>query len=206
MSDPVDGPSGPGRGGWHHVPMRWENLFADLAAQQEQLEREERRLEVAEHTRAERGQVHLLARLVAAEGGPLRLRVAGVGRVEGVLRDTGTDWLLLDHGGTLPGRGRELLVPLDAVAAVEGLPTRVATEQEAGRRLGLTGALRAVSRDRAAVRVHDRWGDHLSGTIDAVLADHLELTRHADDAPRRAEEVRGRVSLPYGAVAMVRRL
>ncbi|AXH95820.1 hypothetical protein [Ornithinimicrobium avium] len=186
--------------------MRWENLFADLAAQQEQLERRERVLEVAEHTRAERGQVQLLARLVAAEGSTLRLGVVGVGRVEALLRDTGTDWLLLDHGGSLEGRGREAIVPLAAVASVDGLPRRVATDQEAGRRLGLASALRAVSRDRAVVRVHDRWGDHLSGTIDAVLADHLDLSRHADDTPRRPAAVRGRVSLPYAALAMVRRL
>lgn len=186
--------------------MRWENLFADLSAQQEQLEREERRLEVAEHTRAERGQVHLLSRLVAAEGRALRLGVVGVGRVEGVLRDAGTDWLLLEQRGSPAARGGEVLVPLEAVTAVEGLTTRAATEQEAGRRLGLRAALRALSRDRAAVRIHDRWGDHRSGTIDAVLADHLELARHADEVARRPEEVRGRVSVPLTAVAMVRRL
>lgn len=187
------------------VRMRWENLFADLAAQQEQLERDERALEVAEHTRAERGQVRLLARLVAAEGRHLRLGVVGVGRVEAVLRDTGTDWLLLELGGAA-APGAEVIVPLAAVTTVEGLGRRTATEQEAGRRLGLTSALRAVSRDRAAVRVHDRWGDHLSGTVDAVLADHLDLARHADDVPRRPGEVRGSVSLPYEALAMVRRL
>ncbi len=186
--------------------MRWENLFADLAAQQEQLEREERRLEVGEHTRAERAQVRLLDRLAAAEGTTLRVGVAGAGRLEAVLRDLGTDWLLLDHLGGTGSRGGEVLVPLGAVVTVEGLGRRAATAEEAGRRLGLTAALRAVSRDRAVVRVHDRWGDHVSGTVDAVLADHLELTRHADDVPRRPGAVRGSVSVPYAAIATVRRL
>lgn len=186
--------------------MRWENLFADLAAQQEQLERHERLQEVGEHTRAERGQVRLLARLVASEGERLRLRVAGVGWIGAILQGTGADWLLLDHGGSLEGRGREVLVPLAAVTGVEGLSRRVASEKEAGRRLGLRSVLRTVSRDRAVVRVHDSGGDHLTGTIDAVLADHLDLTRHADDTPRRPAAVRGSVSLPYAALAMVRRL
>lgn len=186
--------------------MRWDDLFADLEAQQTQLERRERELEVAEQTRAERGQVELAHRLLAVEGVTLRLRVSGVGWLEATLRDVGTDWLLLDHGGTLEGRGREVLVPLSAVAAVEGLTRRVGDGSAAGRRLGLRAALRAVSRDRAVVRVHDRDGDHVTGTVDAVLADHLDLSRHPDDSARRASAVRGVVSIPYAALGLVRRL
>lgn len=186
--------------------MRWDDLFADLEAQQTQLEHRERELEVAEQTRAERGQIELVHRLVPAEGRDLRLRVRGAGWLAATLVDVGTDWLLLDHGGTLDGRGREVLVPLAAVTAVEGLPLRVGEHTAVGRRLGLRSALRAVSRDRAVVRVHDREGDHVTGTIDRVLADHLDLTRHPDDSARRASAVRGVVSLPYDALAVVRRL
>lgn len=186
--------------------MRWDDLFADLEAQQGQLERRELELEVAEQTRAERGRIELVHRLVAAEGVTVRLRVAGAGWLEATLRDVGTDWLLLDQGGTLDARGREVLVPLPAVSAVEGLPPRLGEHAAGGRRLGLRSALRAVSRDRAVVRVHDRDGDHVTGTIDRVLGDHLDLTRHPDDAPRRASAVRGTVSLPYAALALVRRL
>lgn len=186
--------------------MRWEDLFADLEAQQAQLERRDRDLEVAEQTRAERGQVELLHRLVATEGGTVRLRVAGVGWLEATLRDVGADWLLLDQGGTLESRGREVLVPCAAVTAVEGLGRRLGAHAAGGRRLGLRSALRAVSRDRAVVRLHDRGGDHVTGTVDAVLADHLDLSRHPDDAPRRAGAVRGVVTVPYAAIALVRRL
>ena len=188
------------------VTMRWDDLFADLEAQQSQLERRERELEVAAQTRAARGQIELLHRLVAAEGRAVRLRVSGVGWLESTLRDVGADWLLLDHGGTLDGRGREALVPLAAVTAVEGLRGRVGEHAAAGRRLGLRSALRAVSRDRAVVRVHDRDGDHVTGTVDRVLADHLDLTKHPDDAARRTSAVRGVVSLPYSALALLRRL
>lgn len=186
--------------------MRWQQLFDDLAAQQSELERRERAAEVAEHTRAERGQVELAHRLVAAVDSRLGLRVRGVGPVEGRLVDVGADWLLLE-ADLLQPTGRELLVPLAALVAVEGLPRR-SDPREAGasRRLGLRHTLRAVSRDRTRVRVHDVEGDHVTGTVDAVLADHLDLTRHADDEPRREGAVRGSVSVPYAALSLVRRL
>lgn len=194
------------RGRWHDGVMRWDDLFADLEAQQRQLERRERELEVAERTRAERGAVELVHRLVAAEGGPLRVRVVGAGWLAATLLDVGQDWLLLDHGGTRASRGREVIVPLTAVGAVEGLPSRLGEHAGGPRRLGLRSVLRALGRDRAVVRVHDREGEHVTGTVDAVLADHLDLARHADDLPRRAGEVRGVVSVPYAALALVRRL
>lgn len=186
--------------------MRWHRLFDDLGAQLAALELQERTAEVAEHVRAERGQVELVHRLAAEPTAPLRLRVRGVGWLDTELTDVGRDWVLAHSSGS--GRtGRELLVPLAAVLAAEGLATRAdAREQVASRRFGLRHALRAVSRDRARVRIHDVEGDHLTGTIDAVLADHLDLARHADDEPRRSAAVRGRVSLPYAALALVRRL
>lgn len=186
--------------------MRWHQLFEDLGAQLAALELQERATEVAEHVRAERGQIELVHRLAADPAASVRLRVRGVGWVDADLTDVGRDWILARGGGQ--GRaGRELLVPLTSVFAVEGLATGAdPREQVASRRFGLRHALRAVSRDRARVRIHDVDGDYLTGTIDAVLADHLDLARHADDEPRRAGAVRGRVSLPYAALALVRRL
>lgn len=186
--------------------MRWQRLFEDLAAQQQALEARERDAEIAEHTRAERGQVHLLDRLVAALDTPLRCRVRGVGSLEAVLTDVGADWILLE-GRPGAQAGRELLLPVASLLAVEGLSRRAEQDPAgASRRLGLRHALRGISRDRAAVRIHDTEGEHVTGTIDAVLADHLELGRHADDEAPRESVLRGRVSLPYAAVTMVRRL
>lgn len=181
--------------------MRWQQLFEDLSARQETLARVERDLEIAEHTRAERGQVALADRLAAGEGAPVRLRVRGLGEVSGVPLTVGLDWLLLDRGPAVVA-GRELVVPLAAVLAVEGLTRRADGRP---RRLDLRHALRAVSRDRATVRVHLVDGDHLSGTVNRVLADHLDLSRHPDHEPRRAGAVRGLTSLPYAALASVRR-
>ena len=186
--------------------MRWDDLFEDLGAQLELLERQERAAEVAAHTRSERGNVHLVDRFVAALGAPLRVRVRGYGWLEAVLRDVGTDWLLLEQGGQ-GSPSRDLIVPTAAVLAAEGLTHRADDGEGVGsRRFGLRHALRAVSRDRAVVRLHDVDGDHVTGTLDRVLADHCDLTRHADDEPRRPGRTRGVLSVPYAALALVRRL
>lgn len=191
---------------WQHGDMRWHQLFEDLGAQLVAMEAQERATEVAEHVRAERGQVELAHRLASDPTAPVRLRLRGVGWIEADLSDVGKDWLLAQGRGA-GSVGRELLVPLAAITAAEGLATRAdAREQVASRRFGLRHALRAVSRDRARVRVYDIDADHLTGTVDAVLADHLDLARHADDEPRRATVVKGRVSIPYSALALVRRL
>lgn len=187
--------------------MRWDDLFEDLGAQLELLERQELAAEAAEHTRSERSRVHLADRLVAGVGGPVRVRVRGCGWLEAALQDVGTDWLLMEQGTGTGGPSRELIVPIPAVTAVEGLSIRADDGAGVGsRRFGLRHALRAVSRDRAVVRLHDVDGDHVTGTLDRVLADHCDLTRHADDEPRRAGATRGVLSLPYGALALVRRL
>ncbi|MGD8199816.1 hypothetical protein ACQE98_04050 [Ornithinimicrobium sp. W1679] len=186
--------------------MRWDDLFEDLGAQLELMERQELAAETAEHVRAERGRVRLTDRLVAGTEEPLRLRVRGCGWLEARLRDVGTDWLLLEQGGGQQP-GQELIVPTAAVTAVEGLTRRADVGEAVGsRRFGLRHALRAVSRDRAVVRLHDVDGDHVTGTLDRVLADHCDLTRHADDEPRRPSATRGVLSVPYAALALVRRL
>ena len=187
--------------------MRWDRLFEDLEAQADLLARQEHEAEVVEHTRAERGQVELAARTAAHVHGTLRVKVWGMGWLPVRVLDVGAGWVLLEGRAELAGRGRELLVPADAVLAVEGLGSSAdGRPSAASRRFGLAHALRAVSRDRATVRVHDRGGDHVTGTVDRVLADHLDLARHADDEPRRGGVVRGTVSVPYAALAAVRRL
>lgn len=187
--------------------MRWDQLFEDLEAQLAALAREELAAEVGEHTRAERGRVELAHRLTAAVDRHLRVRVWGMGWLPVRLVDVGAGWVLVEGESELAGRGRELLVPLGALLAVEDLG-RLAEGRAAAasRRFGISHALRAISRDRAVVRVHDRSGDHVTGTVDRVLADHLDLARHADDEARRPGAVRGTVSIPYEALAAVRRL
>jgi hypothetical protein len=74
----------------------------------------------------------------------------------------------------------------------------------AGRRFALGFALRGLSRDRAAVAVHDRSGAVHTGTIDAVGRDVLELSEHAADVARRPANLTGRRLVPFAAVVLVR--
>ncbi|MBU4215675.1 MAG: hypothetical protein KJ792_13585 [Actinobacteria bacterium] len=173
--------------------MRWELLFADLEAQLEAARTAATRVDVAELTRAERSRVRLADRLRGSLGCELRVLVADQsvhpqGMVDGRLVDAAVEWFLLASG-----TGVQLLIPTPAVRAVRGLATRVAPE--AGlveRRLGLGHVLRALARDRVGVQVLTDAGV-LTGRIDVVGADHLELTEGA------ASWV-----VPFGAVRFVR--
>jgi hypothetical protein len=70
--------------------------------------------------------------------------------------------------------------------------------------LDLRRALRALARDRAGVQVVLDDGGVLSGTLDRVGADYVELAEHPADLPRRSEAVQGVRAIVIGAVAVVR--
>lgn len=177
--------------------MRWDDLFSDLAAQWEAQARRELDGEVADRTRRERALVGLRERLAAAVGGQVALTLTHE-VVTGRLLDVGDGWLLVEGGA-----GGQAVVPFAGITGVAGLPDRV---DEAGRsrRFGLGHALRGVSRDRAAVLVTVLDGTVLSGTIDAVGRDVLELSEHPADLPRRAANVTGRRLVPFSAVVLLR--
>ncbi|HET6666792.1 MAG TPA: hypothetical protein VFG98_05865, partial [Intrasporangium sp.] len=73
------------------------------------------------------------------------------------------------------------------------------------RRFTLGAALSGISRDRAVVDVVDVEGQLLTGTIDAVGADHLDVAEHAPDEPRRARHVVRTHVMPIAALGSVRR-
>ncbi|MDX6199125.1 MAG: hypothetical protein QOJ79_2276 [Actinomycetota bacterium] len=182
--------------------MRWEALFGDLEAQAEALAAAELHAEVADRTRREQGLLRLVDRLREAEGHPLAVTVAGAGVVHGRLLDAGTDWLLLAETGA-----RELLVPLASVLGVTGIGVRTAvpgSEGEVGRRLDLRWALRGLARDRAGVAVVLRDGSTVSGTLDRVGADHVDLAEHPPGEARRAVAVRQVRVVPLDAIALLR--
>jgi len=179
--------------------MRWEGLFDDLEGQLAAEERRELDDEVAERTRRERALVTLEARLAAAAGSGIRLRLVDGTRVDGVLDDRGRDWVLVrtDRGG------RDLLVPLASVVTLSALH-REAGDPGTARRFGLGYALRALARDRATVAVTLAGGcPALVGTIDAVGADHLDLAEHPEGVPRRRENVTAVTTVPFGALVSV---
>jgi len=182
--------------------MRWQQLFDDL---QSQFEAEEAALERAEsgsRARAEVGAVRLTERLAGALGCPLRLGVRGAGQVAGVLVGIGPDWVLLEDG-----HGREQLVALSAVRTVAGLGRRTAVPEPAGgvrARLDMRRALRGLARERSGVQIVLDDGGTLTGTLDRVGADYVEVALHPADEPRRVEAVQGVRAVVIDVVAVVR--
>ena len=150
--------------------MRWESLFADMEAQLAAGRLADVRAAEAELARAERASITHASRARASVGRPVRMLVGGADVVEGELIDAAPDWLLLATSSV-----RRALVPLAAVAAVDGLATHAAPAAGVVEsRLGLGTALRALARDRVVVRVRAGGAD-LTGRIERVGADHLDL-------------------------------
>jgi len=182
--------------------MRWQNLFDDLEAQFEAAEAAELSGEVAERTRREAALVRLVDRLQPSAGQPVVLHLPGAGPLRGRLLDSGVDWLLLDEGA-----GREVLVPLAAVLGVSGLGGRAAGpggEDAVAKRLDLRWALRGLARSRTGVALGLSDGSLVTGTVDRVGADHLDLAEHGPGEARRAGAVRAVRLVPLGALVLVR--
>ena len=182
--------------------MRWQQLFADLQAQFEAEEAAAEQAESASRARAEVGALGIADRLRGALGLPVALACGGAGVVTGTLVDVGADWLLVEDDGA-----RQCLVALAAVRSVSGLSRRTAVPENVGPvrgQLNLRRALRGLARDRSAVQIVLDDGGVLSGTLDRVGADYVELAEHAADLPRRAEAVQGVRAVVIAGIAVVR--
>jgi hypothetical protein len=182
--------------------MRWDELFEDLEGQLEEAAAAELADEVADRTRRAVAEVGLGDRLRAARGQRLRLETLGAAPVNGVLLEVGTDWLLLHDDA-----GRDVLVVLGAVLTVAGLAREHVGETSAvRRRLTLGSALRGIAHDRAAVTVRLRDGTAVTGTVDRVGRDFLELAEHPVGEPRRVGQVSGVRALAFAGLATVTRV
>jgi hypothetical protein len=181
--------------------MRWQQLFADLAARFDEVAAAEELAESASRTRSELGSVTLAERLGGSVGKPVRLRCRGAGQVAGVLAEMGPDWLLL-----LDERGGESVLATRAVTSVTGLGRWTAADGDGDRpqiRFDLRLVLRAMVRDRSAVSLTTDDGATMTGTLDRVGADFVELAEHPVGEPRRAAAVRAVHTVALGAVVLV---
>jgi hypothetical protein len=210
---PVDGDAavlGRGAAGPTVTGVRWDALFADLEAQLDAAVAAGD--DVAGLVRAEVARTDLADRLRAHAGAAVVLRLTDGQWLRGAVLEAAPQWLLLAEGATgEPGghplggsTGRQVLVPLTALERVGGLSRAVAPPPGAvERRLGLGAALRALSRDRVPVGLL-LAGGALSGTIDRVGADHLDLAVHPAGEARRAAAVTEVAVVPFAALLGVR--
>lgn len=182
--------------------MRWERLFEDLEAVVREQERQELEAEVADRTRRERALLGLQERLTACcgSGAVVELLVAGLGPLRGPVTDVGADWVLIEERPDRP-----VLVSYQAVRSLALPAARLSPTGAVARAFALGAALRAVSRDRSVVDVVDLDGHLVTGTVDAVGRDVLDLAEHPADLPRRPANVRTVRTVPFAAVAAVRR-
>ena len=177
--------------------MRWDGLFEDLEAQLDAAAAADFVAEVADRTRSEQSLVELADRLVAHAGQRLVVHLVGGATYDGVLIRVAQQWFVLSG---------PVLVSLSAVTSVSGLGAGAATAGRSGvrRRSSLASALRAVARDRSPVRLDLLDGSVLSGTLDSVAADHVDLAEHGLDEARRRSVVRSVRTVPFSALAAVR--
>jgi hypothetical protein len=181
--------------------VEWRALLRDLATQFDAAQAAELAAEVADRTRREAARLRLVDRLGPAVGSVLTVGVGPVGAVRGELVAHGPDWLLLAES-----TGREALVPMHAVSWLDGLSARSSdpcNERVVEARLGLAHALRALARSRSIATTVLSDGTVLTGTLDRVGRDFVELTGVAGGEQRRA--ARGPVrTVPYAALALLR--
>ena len=162
-----------------------------LAAADADLERD---AEVAERTRIERGQQHLVDRLRAVRG-YVHLTVLGGATVGGPVIEAGDGWVVVGH--VPPGHAEPTsahLVRVDAVLTVSGLD-RVAPSPGGLPPRSLASLLRSWCRDRSELTLTLVDGSRLAGRASAAYADHLEVaTAHGEV-----------VAVPFAAIATVGR-
>lgn len=184
--------------------MRWERLLADLEAVEEARQRAELLGEASERSRAETARVTLAARLRAAEGSRLSFEIDGGQRCAGTVAGVGPDWVVIEDSAV------QWLLASRFVLWVEDLPRYAAPEPEGAAKriydsLGLRHILRGIAADRSAVHIGLGQPEPVSGTIDRVGADFIDLALHPSGELRRPREVNAHRVVAIDAIRYLRR-
>ena len=192
--------------------VRWDELFADLEGRLEHELDIERQELVAEEERLRLARLGLRERVVAmARGGaPVRVVLADGESFDVRVESAGRDWIA---GEVVVGAVRHaVVVPVAAIAGVApereqlelGLrPSSGEALSDLSGRLGLAFVLRDLCRRRAGVELRTTAGA-VTGTIDRVARDHLDLAEHDADEARRDRVVRRIRLVPFEAILRVR--
>ncbi len=183
-------------------PMRWDRLFEDLETQIAAAADDELAVQVADRTRRELAATSFDGRLRGASSRIVELHVTGMGVVTGEVRRVGSGWLMLDVVGAPPA-----VIATRFVVAARDLPLaprEMPGEGVAAGDNGLGPVLRVLARDRTVTAVVLANGLVVTGTVDRVGTDYLDLAEHPLDEPRRAASVRGIRTLSLSAVAALR--
>jgi hypothetical protein len=191
----------------YRAPMRWDELFADLEGQLEHGLGAEEQEAALEEERLRVGRASLRDRVAAIAGkqDALRVRLVDGCTVELVPRTVGRDWV----SGDLAGTAAQAVLPLQAVAALLPSPEQLQRTLEpvvlgmVTDRIGLPFVLRDLARRRRTLQLTTPTGV-LSGTIDRVGKDHLDLAVHPADGWRRASAVARIEVLALAQVLLVR--
>jgi hypothetical protein len=179
--------------------MRWVELFEDLAAQADALERLQRQHEVSDRYRIELGEITLARRLAGATGRPVRLELINRQTIGGVIERVARDWLLLHDSG------RDNIVTVGAVLTVRGLGRAAPVQPGIDARLGIRSALRAVARDRSVVSVELMNGSTITGVLDRVGADHVDVGLRPLGERRANSLSADTVAVALGSIASIGR-
>lgn len=155
--------------------MGWEDdlfaLFDDLEDQASALYAADRKVELADRSRAEYQQVTLASRLMASIGTTVTLGVEGIGSVSGIIERVAESWLLVSAGD------QDWVINLGAVGKVEGASVRSVPDVAWSplTRLSLGSALRRISETGEPCILHLRDGSRHDGVLRRVGGDFCEL-------------------------------
>lgn len=182
--------------------MRWDSLFHDLENQLAAAHLLELETDVAELVRMEESAISLADRIRGAVDSPVTVVLNGYLRFSGTVSYVGQEWLLLVEAE------RSVLIPLRHLTRISDLPKRVLKPVSRVPHT-LAAALRTLARERVPVHVYlvgaEFGGNNppVTGVLDRVGSDFLELAVLGDGEARRESSVRARTGIPFAAIVAI---